>query len=117
FQQGGPTLGLNFTDAENITENGAHISFHSDRFPHEHVPQGSIYSHLINRYFISSPTMMFSRVLIDRLGGYDEDLAYEDFDLWIRGAREFSFSYTPSVLVKRPIVNNSMASRQFTRAD
>ncbi|HYG20508.1 MAG TPA: glycosyltransferase [Ohtaekwangia sp.] len=117
FQRGGVNMGMNFTDAENIDEDGHHIAFHSDRFPHSSIPQGDVYLPLINRYFISSPTMMFSRILIDRLGGYDEDLDYEDFDLWIRGSREFEFRYTPTVLVKRRIVKNSMARRQFTRLD
>jgi glycosyltransferase involved in cell wall biosynthesis len=117
FQQLGDEYGLNFTDAEIVNEEGKHLRFHSDRFPHDSIPQGDCYASLINRYFICSPTMMFSRKLIDALHGYDESLAYEDFDLWIRGSRLFKFHYTPKVLVKKRSVPNSMSKNQFTRKD
>jgi len=117
FQQLDDSYGLIFSDAEFIDEDGAHVRFHSERFPHDSIPQGDIYQSLINRYFICSPSMMFSRRLIDTLQGYDETLSYEDFDLWIRGSRQFKFQYTPQVLVKKRMVKNSMAQRQFMRAD
>ena len=117
FQSLSDEYGLNFTDAEMVNEDDGHLRFHSDRFPHERVPQGDVYMPLINRYFICSPTMMFSRKLIDTLEWYDESLAYEDFDLWIRGSRSFKFHYTPKVLVKKRILRNSMSRNQFTRND
>lgn len=117
FLQLGEDYGLIFSDAEIIDEAGRHIRFHSDKFPHLNIPQGDVYQSLINRYFICSPTMMFTRKLMEALDGYDESLAYEDFDLWIRGSRAFKFHYTPKVLVKKRILKNSMARNQFIRAD
>lgn len=105
---------INFTDADWISEDGSYLYRHSDRFPHHSIPEGNIYRHLIERFFICSPTMMFSREVIDSLNGYDEDLSYEDFDFWIRSSRNFSYCYTPEVLVKKRIVEHSMSARQFT---
>jgi glycosyltransferase involved in cell wall biosynthesis len=117
LQTHGVTYGLNFSDAAWIDDAGNLLHLHSQRFPHNKVPQGDVYLPLITRYFICSPSMMFTRVLIDSLGGYDESLSYEDFDLWMRGARAFRFCYTPQVLVRKRVVRGSMAKKQFTRKD
>lgn len=111
------TYALNFTDASWMDEQGKHVYFHSNRFAHDSIPQGDVYENLITRYFICSPTMMFRKALMEKLNGYDETLAYEDFDLWIRGSRHFKFFYTPKVLVKKRKVKNSMSAKQFSRAD
>lgn len=117
LQAHGVTYGLNFSDAAWIDDAGNLLRLHSQRFPHDKVPQGDVYLPLITRYFICSPSMMFTRVLIDSLGGYDESLSYEDFDLWMRGARVFRFCYTPQVLVRKRVVRGSLAKKQFTRKD
>jgi glycosyltransferase involved in cell wall biosynthesis len=109
-------VGVQFSDAEIIDETGGHLGFHSDRFPHNNIPKGDIYKELIKKYFICSPTMMFKKSVLDQLGGYDEQLAYEDFDFWIRSARSFHYVYIPEVLVKRRIVKNSLSQRQFRRS-
>lgn len=113
----GKDFGLNFSDAEWINESGQHLYNHSDRFPHEQVPQGDVYRELISRYFICAPSVMFTRELITTLNGYDESLTYEDFDLWIRGSRQYKFGYTSEVLVKKRVVKNSKSERQFKRND
>ncbi|MBT1690848.1 glycosyltransferase [Dawidia soli] len=117
LQTHGVTYGLSFTDAEWIDDAGNLLHLHSQRFPHDKVQQGDVYLPLITRYFICSPSMMFTRLLIDSLGGYDESLSYEDFDLWMRGARAFRFCYTPQVLVRKRVVRGSLAKKQFTRKD
>lgn len=105
---------VQFTDAEWVAEDGSHLYWHSDRFPHHTIPQGNIYKDLISRFFICSPTVMFRRDVIQSLGGYDENLAYEDFDFWIRSSRSFRYCYTPEMLVKKRVVKNSMSHKQFT---
>jgi glycosyltransferase involved in cell wall biosynthesis len=109
----GPDYGVNFTDAELIDQESKHLGYHSDRFPHAGVPEGDIYKNVITSYFISSPTMMMRSSVLASLGGYDETLAYEDFDFWIRSSRKFKFCYTAEPLVKRRIVTNSMSANQY----
>jgi len=115
FQDLGHTYGLQFSDAEIIDENGKHLRYHSGKFPHACIPQGDIYKDLIDRYFICSPTMMFTRKVMEHNQGYDESLAFEDFDLWMRASRDFKFCYSPQVLVKRRVVKTSMSKNQFTK--
>jgi glycosyltransferase involved in cell wall biosynthesis len=111
----GERYDVNFSDAELMDEDGRHLGFHSDRFPHETIPQGDIYQEVIRRYFINSPTMLIRREVLERLGGYDETLAYEDFDFWVRSARWFRYCYTPKPLVRRRIVATSMARAQYRK--
>jgi glycosyltransferase involved in cell wall biosynthesis len=112
----GPEYGVNFSDAEHIDESGNFTRLHSDKYPHNTIPSGDIYSHVINRYFICSPTMMFRREVVEYLNGYDESLAYEDFDFWVRASRQYRFIYTPQVLLKKRSVSNSMSKNQFKRS-
>jgi glycosyltransferase involved in cell wall biosynthesis len=115
FEAHDSKTGVNFTDAQLIDEEGKLLGFHSDRFPRDTIPQGDIYRDVLSRYFINSPTMMIRREVLDHLGGYDETLAYEDFDFWVRSSREFHYSYTPEPLIKRRIVKDSLGSHQFRR--
>lgn len=108
-----PLAGITFSDAEHVDEAGNKISLHSDRFPHHTIPSGDIYKALIERFFICSPTMMFTHAVFKELGGYDETLAYEDFDFWIRSSRKYHYVYTPLVLVKKRKVAGSLSNRQF----
>ena len=110
----GSDFGVNFTDALWINESGEPLRKHSDRFPHESVPTGDIYRHLIARFFICSPTMMFRREVIQSLNGYDESLAYEDFDFLIRSSRNYKYNYNPKVSVEKRVVNDSMSKKQFS---
>ena len=113
LDEAGAEYGVHFSDAELISESGERLSFHSDRIPHNNVPQGDIYKDLISRYFICPQTLMCTREVMIYLNGYDESLTYEDFDFLIRSAREFKYVYTPRVLVKRRITSNAMSKQQF----
>ena len=114
FDQHGPDYGIQFADALLIDERGHAVGNHSDRFPHASIPEGDIYREVINRYFICSPTMMVRAEVMSRLGGYDESLAYEDFDFWVRSTRISKCLYIPRALVKRRLVAGSMRTHQFT---
>ena len=107
------SYGVIFSDAEWIDAHGKRMCFHSEKYPHNTIPQGNIYQNLIEHYFICSPTMMFRRAVIENLGGYDESLTYEDFDFWIRSSRRFKYHYEPSVLVKKRKLKNSLSQNQF----
>ena len=113
FEKAGQA-GVNFTDAVLIDESGHRLGLHSDRFPHSTIPQGDVYRDVLSRYFINSPTMMMRRSVFEKLGGYDETLAYEDFDFWVRSARHFNYCYTPEPLVKRRIIASSLGQKQYT---
>ena len=113
----GTKFGVNFCDAEIIAEDGHFVGVHSEKFPHQSIPQGDVYKDIVRRYFICPPTMLFRKSVIDHLGGYDDSLAFEDFDFLVRAARDFHFCYTPLPLVKRRLVSQSMSQKQFRSGD
>lgn len=113
FQMLSPKYGVIFSDAEWVDEHEQHLYFHSQRHPHTTIPQGDVYKDLVERYFICSPTMMFRRSVLETLGGYDEQLTYEDFDFWIRSSRLFHYYYEPKVLVKKRKLKSSLSHSQY----
>lgn len=110
--EGSQACGVQFSDAELMDENGKTRGFHSDKFPHATIPSGKIFPDVLARYFINSPTMMIRKSLLDELGGYDETLAYEDFDFWVRSTPRTEYQYIPEPLVKRRILAASMGKQQ-----
>ncbi|MEQ8364112.1 MAG: glycosyltransferase [Cyclobacteriaceae bacterium] len=115
LEKAGDDFGVQFSDAQLISDEGEYIGLHSDNYPHNSIPHGDIYRDVIARYFILSPTMLIKRKVLELLNGYDEQLAYEDFDFWVRSSRHFKYVYIPKPLVKRRRLNDSMYSRQFIK--
>lgn len=111
-----PDVGVQFSDAELMDAEGRQLGLHSDRFPHHSIPQGKVFRDILSRYFINSPTMMIRKSLLDTLGGYDETLAYEDFDFWVRSSPLTNYAYIPEVLVRRRVVPSSMGKQQYRRS-
>ncbi|MEP1095476.1 MAG: glycosyltransferase [Cyclobacteriaceae bacterium] len=110
-------IGVSFCDAHLTDRSGEILGTHFERTKdgilNEEVSDGDIYETLIHRYFISAPTMMIRRQVLEQLDGYDENLSYEDFDFWIRSSRNWYYSFTNEILVKKRLVKNSHASSQF----
>lgn len=110
-----PEVGVQFSDAELIDADGKRLGYHADRFPHATVPEGKIFRDVLSRYFINSPTLMIRKSLLDELGGYDESLAYEDFDFLIRSSPKTSYAYLPEALVQRRVLPGSMGKQQYAQ--
>ncbi len=111
--------GVNFCDTFLIDKDGNEMGTHYKREETgklaEDIPQGDLYQKLIHRFFISAPTMMIRREVMEELDGYDEDLKYEDFDFWIRSSRNWKYTFSDQVLVKKRILDNSNSAQQFKR--
>lgn len=117
FIQHDDTYGVNFTNAEIISSKGEHNKYFypidSQGRSLERIAEGDVFLDLISRYYICPPSMMYKRDVLMKLGGYDENLTYEDFDFWVRSSRFYKYCYTDKVLVKKRILKNSKSSNQF----
>ena len=121
FQAAAPTVGMVFSNAELIRENGQLLGLHH-RLDNHGRPQprpasGWVFAEVLRRYFISTPTMMMRRACLAALGGYDETLAYEDFDFWVRASRDWQFCYLDAVTTRKRKHPRSMSSRAYRRHD
>jgi len=55
---------------------------------------GFIFKELIKAGgMICSPTMLIKREVLEQLNGYDESLSYEDYDFWVRSARNWKYVF------------------------
>ncbi|WP_333819519.1 glycosyltransferase [Ohtaekwangia sp.] len=92
------SVGVIFSDAIYVTSDRKFLYNHFDNLIRRKlirsIPEGDVFKDVLTTYFISSPTMMIRKEVLDELGGYDENLAYEDFDFWVRSARKYRYNYT-----------------------
>ncbi|MDW8295605.1 MAG: glycosyltransferase [Raineya sp.] len=101
FEKQPEKVGLIFSNAQIIDEKSRFLKYHYpiDRYGKAKVkvPQENFFRAVLERYFICPPTMMFRKSMLQELGGYNENLAYEDFDLWIRASQEYDFAYLDEI--------------------
>lgn len=113
FQELPSTYGVVYSDAEYISEAGAHLKYHYRRKPNgqlkDDAPSGDVFAALLGKYIICPPTMMVRRQVFEVLGGYDEALAYEDFDFWVRSARKYHYYYLDAVTTQRRVHSQSLS--------
>lgn len=119
LERAGEEFAVHFTDALYVDVKGKVLRGHYKRNGKgallEKVPQGWVYEQVVQRYFICTPSMMMRKAVLDALGGYDEILAYEDFDFWVRSARHWQYCFTDEILVKKRIVPGSWSARQYEK--
>jgi glycosyltransferase involved in cell wall biosynthesis len=105
FEKLGLDYGVIYSDAALIDENSQHIrNFYRRNQAGTLKPFpvcGEVYADVLARYFICTPTLMFRKVVFDKLDGYDTSLAYEDYDFLVRAAREYKFYFQDKILTKR----------------
>lgn len=108
FEKLSADYGVLYSDSIYINEKGEPKSNHFKKYTPE---KGNIYSALVARYFIAPPTMMIKKAVFDELKGYDESLAYEDFDFWVRSARNWKYDYLEKPLTRIRITSGSLSSK------
>ena len=114
FLNAGSEYGVHFGDARIIDKNGILLREHlTGSYFQANVPEGILFSTLLTKYFINPATMMFSKPLLDFLGGYDESLAYEDFDLWVRSSKEFKYCYSNRLLIAKRTLKGAHSGTQY----
>lgn len=77
--------------------------------------EGQVLHHVVLRQHVPAGTMLFTRALYDRLGGFDESLKEEDWDFVIRAAAATPFAAVEApLLLYRAHATNSMRARSRT---
>lgn len=74
-----------------------------------HVPSGWIFNDLLAGNCVTACSAMIRTDCYKRVGFYDETLAFEDWDMWLRIAREFEIHYMdiPTVVYRLHGKNSS----------
>lgn len=55
---------------------------------------------LLESCFIAAMSTLIRRSCFDKVGLFDESLPFEDWDMWLRIAKEYKFIYSPKVSVR-----------------
>lgn len=106
-------LGVVYGNTEWITNDKKHIRYFmavdKNKKRIQPQPTGDIYMGLLNgKNNVGSVASMVKREVFDRLNGYDENLAYEDYDFWIRASRIYNFDYIDEILIQKRVLENSL---------
>jgi glycosyltransferase involved in cell wall biosynthesis len=69
-------------------------------------------------FSIMAPSMLMPRAVLDRLGGFDETLGFEDLDFFLRAAAAgVGFVWRPEPLVAKRVLAGSLGDRVLDRFD
>ena len=104
-------VGVLYSDAFQMDEGGHPLP---DMFITAHrklpqMPQGQILNTLLEGNFIPGMTVLIRRSCYDAVGLYDENLPWEDWDMWMRIARRYSFTYSPTPSAKYRVHDGSFS--------
>lgn len=65
-------------------------------------------SRLLAENVIPAPGVMLRTEVLRSAGGFDESLAFEDYDMWMRLAESYEIAYEPGIVANYRIVRTSM---------
>src|ERR1700741_1709140 len=63
-------------------------------------PQGNIFETLLTDNFIPAMSVLLKNDSYKAVGNFDENLIYEDYDMWLRLSKKFKFIYSDYISVK-----------------
>jgi glycosyltransferase involved in cell wall biosynthesis len=111
FEQLDESYGVVFTNVLHIDENSNPLGLHFK--PGDKIPAGDIYKEVIRKFFLPPASLMMRKKLLEELGGYDESLSYEDFDLWVRSSRKYKYGYLNEPLILCRNLKGSLSKKFF----
>ncbi|WP_161971745.1 glycosyltransferase [Algoriphagus kandeliae] len=108
------SIGLIYSDYSHIDEEGNPIveeqfilkkhGFSKLNLP----PSGYVFCEILGTWFIHTITCLISKKAAESIGGYDENLSYEDTDFILRLSKEFKFIAVLNELAYYRIVSDSL---------
>ena len=81
-------------------------------------PQGHVFNELLRLNFIPAVSALIRRSALEAVGGYDETLVFEDWDMWLRLADRFEIRYSDYLSARHRILETSLYhSRRLAMAE
>jgi glycosyltransferase involved in cell wall biosynthesis len=108
-------VGVLYSDAFQIDENGEMLPqlFIEAHRQFDVPPEGLLFDVLWEGNFIPAMTTLIRRDCFTNVGTYDEDLCFEDWDMWMRISRIFRFAYDKTPAAKYRVVSTSAFRTMF----
>ncbi|MCM0666169.1 glycosyltransferase family 2 protein [Flavobacterium tyrosinilyticum] len=113
-------LAIVYGNAEIISEDNTHLDYYykvdNDKKAITKPASGDIYKAILSQSsMICSISSMIKKEVLIELNGYDENLSYEDLDIWIRTSRNYNFEFIDSVLIKKRELANSLGNMFYKK--
>ncbi|WP_449388660.1 glycosyltransferase family 2 protein [Chryseobacterium lineare] len=95
LEKSSPNEALVFSNAYLIDDHS--VRFQNTFIPYFHqylsIESGNFYQALLHDNFIPAMSCVTKSALIKDIGGWDETLTFEDFDMWLRLSEKYDFIY------------------------
>lgn len=108
FEMAGPTCALVHSDMFIADEGGKRLE--GTHWTRKGRSAGDIFLDCVQRCAIGTPSALIRSSALRAVGGYDESLLYEDFDMWLQLSRRHEISYIDRPLVTYREVATSMSN-------
>ncbi len=73
--------------------------------------QVALHRRLLESNIVPAPGVMISTAAAREIGGYDESLEFEDYDLWLRLSESYGIEYSPCTAASYRILTSSLTRR------
>jgi glycosyltransferase involved in cell wall biosynthesis len=109
FEQQGEEVGMIYSDATILSsETGAITKSFIKKHRKDNLkPTGNIFNELIQQNFVPAMSILVRKKAFDHLKGFDEDLIFEDYDFFLRMAKQYKILYLNANLVQYRIHNDN----------
>ncbi|WP_312300287.1 glycosyltransferase [Chryseobacterium sp.] len=95
LENSSPKEALVFSNAYIIDDNS--VRFQNTFIPYFHqylnIESGNFYKKLLDYNFLPAMSCVTKSALIKEIGGWDENLTFEDYDMWLRLSQKYDFIY------------------------
>lgn len=118
FENGSPELGVVYGDVQIIdSDNNLLVpSYFKYQEGNGVKPvDGWVYHDLLLNNFIPAPGATIKMAVYEKVGRYDEDLFFEDWDMWLRISRHFNFMKSDAISAYYRRHENSMSFQPDAR--
>jgi glycosyltransferase involved in cell wall biosynthesis len=95
-----PGCGFCYADAFVFSRRGSPLRRFCAGRAVQSFPEGRILQDLFSPGLICPPAVLFSRRALLEIGGYNENLSYEDMDCWLRLARKYPVCRFPDAVIR-----------------
>lgn len=109
-------LGIVYGNAEMIDDEGNFLYYYFDVDSNNKTIEartgGDEYLTILagKKNAMCSVSAMIKKSVFDDLRGYDETLAYEDLDFWIRASWKYELDFIDEIIMQKRIVSNSLTN-------
>lgn len=108
-----PQAAFCYADAWLFGEGWQEKKLFSAQNPRPNWPEGHVLNHLFGKPFICPPAIMFRRSALLEIGGYNENLAYEDWNVWLQLARKHEVVRHPQPVLEYRSHPDSLSASLF----